>query len=74
MKKFVRVVTLMLVLVMAVSVLAIPAAASAAYTETCSVEPRKPVLRCVCGGTLEYVGKVNGRDCFVCDTCGRVVN
>lgn len=74
MKKFVRLVTLMLVLTMAVSMLAIPAAATTEQVDHCSVEPRGPVLRCPCGGlTVANARKyINGIEYWYgnCDSCG----
>lgn len=74
MKKFVRLVTLMLVLAMAVTVLALPAAAVTDCTEGCAVELRGPAVRCSCGGFAVAHGQrlIDGVWYWVavCDTCG----
>lgn len=71
MKKFARILTLMLVLVTMVSLLAIPAAATSDPIEECSVEvePRLPSVKCDCGGTC-WGRYINGVLWLVCDTCG----
>lgn len=78
MKKFMRLVTLVLVLAVAVTILALPAAAVTDCTDACSaeeVEPRGPVLRCSCGGTTVSHGTqmIDGVKYWVgeCDTCGK---
>lgn len=65
-------VTLMLVLTMAVSVLAIPAAATSDLVHDCSVEPRYPMAPCACGGTYRGLLQSDGRWKMICDTCGDI--
>lgn len=60
-----KLITIILVLVMLVSILALPAAAA-------NVQPRYPVIACDCGGTAKpmYSGGTIVR--YVCDSCGAV--
>lgn len=74
MKKFARILTLMLVLVTMVSLLAIPAAATSDPIEECSleVEPRYPIPPdCDCGGHFIFTGVSNGYYHYRCSNCGR---
>lgn len=74
MKKFVKAITLMLVLVMTVSMLAVPAMATTEFEDEFSVDLRGPALPCSCGGLMTtYSTKtVDGVTYWLlrCDTCG----
>lgn len=64
-----KLITFALVLVMLLSIFALPAMAA-----TNDVEPRYPVLRCGCGGTAVYAGvNGNGQTIFECQSCGNVI-
>lgn len=73
MKKFARILTLMLVLVTMVSLLAIPAAATSEHADQCSlaVEPRIPYPpACDCGSQFNHIGTWGGYYHFQCPNCG----
>lgn len=60
-----KLITVVLVLVMLVSILALPAAAA-------NVQPRYPAHKCpLCNGGTEYRGKVNGGSSYAyyCKAC-----
>lgn len=75
MKKFAKLINLVLVLVLMVSILAIPAAATSDPINQCSldVEPRYPVVTAFCpycDVKMEMVGHTPTSSLYACPICG----
>lgn len=77
MKKFTRAITLLLVLVLAISVLAIPAMAVAEHVDECSleVEPRYPVVQIRCPKCNVFLKpEAPNSSIYFCPICGYRTN